>query len=77
MGRFLAIVLALVAIALLVNWYQSKDEPTETEGPALVAPDKADGETVPLIKDVPEPTTTSPAEIAQETEAEEAVEVAP
>ncbi len=41
MGRFLAIVIALVAIALVINSFQSKDEPAEEE-PVLVAPEKVE-----------------------------------
>lgn len=60
MGRFLAIVIALVAIALVINAVQNK-KPAEVKGPALVAPDK------------PETPAEKPAELAKvgETSAEE------
>lgn len=40
MGRFLAIVVALVAIALVINKYQSSDKQAVEEEPQLIAPEK-------------------------------------
>ena len=42
MGRFLAIVIALVAIALLINSFQSKEKPLAKQEPALIEPEKSD-----------------------------------
>ena len=54
MGRFLAIVAALVAVALLINYFQSKEKPVTEQEPALIAP-----ETI-------EAPAEKPAEVAEE-----------
>ncbi|MDZ4656921.1 MAG: hypothetical protein SH868_05010 [Bythopirellula sp.] len=64
MGRFLAIVVALVAIALVINKYQSRDKPAVENEPKLIAPEKLE---TPAEK---------PAEVAANEEAAAPLEVA-
>ena len=58
MGRFLAIVIALVAVALLINSIQNKEKPAVEQEPKLIAPEKLE---TPAEK---------PAEVAAELSAE-------